>query len=616
VLLLAPYAVAAPLTFTVDSNGDEVDQTIDGTCATAGNVCTLRAAIQEANANFPDSDTINFAPGVTGQILLTSELPPITGDVTITGPGAAHLAVDGANAYRVLDVQATTSISGLTIRHGLAPVSDDHTFTNAGGISASNDMTLDRVVVTENRATVNGPANNIVQARGGGIVSGGGTVTLTRSTVANNHATSSSSGAGQAFSQGGGIYLYNGGTLHVNHSTISGNDATATINGGSGTSFSTAGGAGIYTGGALTLDQSTISANRATATGATASAVSDYASGGGVYQDNESSLSATGTTVSKNSLFASGADPATQGANLVLLVGGTFRNTIVADPIGGSNCVGTFTSKGYNLEEDPDHRCGFTHPTDIAGKDPMLGPLADNGGPTRTRKLPSGSPAIDQGKSFGATTDQRGAGFPRISNSPTVANAPGGDGADIGAFERNSTAPNKPAILNSNPASPANDNHPKLRGLAQAGSVVKIYKTANCQGAPLVTGSAATFRSPGLPVSIADNTSTTLRATATNSLHNTSLCSAGFTYVEDSRAPNTTIDSFTPHPRYHQATFAFHSSQAGSTFRCRVDSQPYTACNSPKTFSGLAAGPHTFSVRSIDKAGNVDPTPATKSFVL
>jgi hypothetical protein len=61
----------------------------------------------------------------------------------------------------------------------------------------------------------------------------------------------------------------------------------------------------------------------------------------------------------------------------------------------------------------------------------MLGPLADNGGPTQTHALPAGSPAVDKGASFGATTDQRGS--PRPSNFADIDNP--GNGSDIGAFE-------------------------------------------------------------------------------------------------------------------------------------------------------------------------------------
>jgi hypothetical protein len=64
---------------------------------------------------------------------------------------------------------------------------------------------------------------------------------------------------------------------------------------------------------------------------------------------------------------------------------------------------------------------------------PKLGLLQMNGGPTPTHALLPGSPAIDQGNCFGVHTDQRG--WHRPFDYPSIPNAPGGDGSDIGAFE-------------------------------------------------------------------------------------------------------------------------------------------------------------------------------------
>ena len=64
------------------------------------------------------------------------------------------------------------------------------------------------------------------------------------------------------------------------------------------------------------------------------------------------------------------------------------------------------------------------------------------------------------------------------------------------------------------------------------------------------------------------------------------------------------------------ATFDFISSEPGSTFQCSLDGAPMSACSSPKTYTGLADGTHTFSVEAIDPAGNVDPTPATASWTI
>jgi PKD repeat protein len=86
---------------------------------------------------------------------------------------------------------------------------------------------------------------------------------------------------------------------------------------------------------------------------------------------------------------------------------------------------------------------------------------------------------------------------------------------------------------------------------------------------------------------------------------------------QDTTPPETTIDSGpsgTVKPK--DATFMFHSSEAGSTFECKLDSGPYSACSSPKRYTGLANGSHTFLVRATDAAGNTDATPASRTWTV
>ena len=89
-------------------------------------------------------------------------------------------------------------------------------------------------------------------------------------------------------------------------------------------------------------------------------------------------------------------------------------------------------------------------------------------------------------------------------------------------------------------ASPANEQPQGDRERAEANSTVKIYSTSGCTGSPLATDTAAKFASPGIPIDVSDDTSTDLRATATDAVGNTSSCSSTpFTYVEDSTKPAT-----------------------------------------------------------------------------
>jgi hypothetical protein len=143
-----------------------------------------------------------------------------------------------------------------------------------------------------------------------------------------------------------------------------------------------------------------------------------------------------------------------QGGGAFAYVFGTFsvQNTIIAQNLvdftgSGPDVSGVFFSHGHNLIGDATGSIGFANGVggDLVGTaaaplDPLLGPLQNNGGPTKTHALLAGSPAIDHGDNSAVdpttqklpTTDQRGAGHPRQKDG-------NGDGlavVDIGAFER------------------------------------------------------------------------------------------------------------------------------------------------------------------------------------
>lgn len=116
-----------------------------------------------------------------------------------------------------------------------------------------------------------------------------------------------------------------------------------------------------------------------------------------------------------------------------------------------------------------------------------------------------------------------------------TATDPAGNGSSCsGAFSytEDSTPPSPPTIVGTQPPSPANDNNPKVQGSAEPGSTVRVYATGNCSGLPAATGSAAAFGSPGLGVTVLDNRTTQLSATATDAVGNTSGCSSAFPYRE------------------------------------------------------------------------------------
>jgi hypothetical protein len=85
----------------------------------------------------------------------------------------------------------------------------------------------------------------------------------------------------------------------------------------------------------------------------------------------------------------------------------------------------------------------------------------------------------------------------------------------------------------------------------------------------------------------------------------------------DITPPETTIDSGPSGTvSSTSASFGFSSSEAGSTFECSLDGNTFASCTSPRSYSGLSDGSHTFSVRATDAAGNTDATPATRSWTV
>lgn len=235
---------------------------------------------------------------------------------------------------------------------------------------------------------------------------------------------------------GGGIYMFDSSTLHLNRSTISGNSALA--------------GGGIYINdsGTLNIDASTISGNTAVTNGAgvfngtsgTINATSDTidgnaagGNGGGIY--NTATITITNSTVSGNMAAKGGGIynnfTATMNNNIVALNSAVDGNDLL-----GRGSLGIAFTGTYNLIGNADGSEGVSSGTNQVGStetpiDARLGPLQDNGGPTFTRAIAYGSPAIDQGNSSSIISDQTGR--PRPYDVLSISNA--GNGADIGAFE-------------------------------------------------------------------------------------------------------------------------------------------------------------------------------------
>jgi LPXTG-site transpeptidase (sortase) family protein len=199
---------------------------------------------------------------------------------------------------------------------------------------------------------------------------------------------------------GGSVYNFQSNPT-LTHATISSNTADR--------------GGGMYNGDSSpTLTNVTFSGNSA-----------QY--GGGIWNSVDSDSILIHVTISGNSALSGG------GLYSESVTTPTLSNTILAgnSAVSGPDCYGTIISGNYNLIGDP-FFCDISPQTnDQIGIDPLLGPLADNGGETQTRALLTGSPAIDwipygvNGCGTTITSDQRGEARP----------IPAGGNCDIGAYE-------------------------------------------------------------------------------------------------------------------------------------------------------------------------------------
>jgi CSLREA domain-containing protein len=440
------FAICPPscgLAYSVDSTGDghnvgPVTQCNDGT-----GHCTLRAAIEAANAhagddgiffNIPTTDPgYNTTTGVF-TITLNSALPDLSANLTIQGPGAGKLNVhanaNNSNQFRVFNVTtaSTVSFSDITISGGVflsggsgAGIQNTNTATvnitncvlaNNFSLGGGGAISINSGIVNVSRSTFN---NNGTTGGGSAIANGGGTLNATDCTF-----TANSSGGGGAL----GAISNNIGNTTITNCTFSGNSSGR---GGALVSF------GV---GTVTVNNSTFTGNSATLGGGGAIASLDGTT-------NLNNCTITGNMVA-NSPNGGAGGVSNLGAGKI-----NVRSTIVALNTATGFSVfqdvsGAFVSQGFNLIGRTNGSTGFPASTDQTGSDaapldPKIDPngLQDNGGPTRTVALLVGSPAIDKGTRAGLpgslTTDQRGTGFPRIFDNPNVANA--ADGSDIGAFE-------------------------------------------------------------------------------------------------------------------------------------------------------------------------------------
>jgi CSLREA domain-containing protein len=435
-------ATHAATTFTVDSLGDTSDGLIgNGICADLGGDCTLRAAIEEANALAGD-DTIQFS--VTGTINLTGPLPVLQTNMTIVGPGSSQLIVrrNAGGNYSVLTTSAVVNISGLMITNGRTPDgTNDGVAPGGGGIlQTGGNLTLRDVVISGN-TTGNGFNNPTGNSGGfggfGGGIRGQGTLTMIDCVVTNNATGNGGTGgsSGGSGGRGAGIYFAPG-TLTMRNVLIS---ANRTGNSGGPSSGNSGYGGGLWTGGDFFPQQNTVVdmenvviTNNSTGNNIT----TGDAGGGGGYYIHQGIVTLRNTTVSNNrtgtanpngnSFGTTGSGAGIFNNGVLTIINSVINGNSTAPGTGGGSIV---TGGGISSHNS------LTMINSTVSGNSVLGDSSIGGGVF----------AFNIGKLVNCTitgntaSNNNGSGFTghssgnlTVANTIIAGNGPGGTGPDVG----------------------------------------------------------------------------------------------------------------------------------------------------------------------------------------
>ena len=487
--LISQFATVSISGMTI-TGGDQT--TVDGSCTTSAGEVDGGGIFNEGTLTLGDvTVSANKATGGTGANAssgtagageaadgggICSSGPLTLIDSTVTGNSAT-----GGNGGRG-SMGATGGFGGHAFGGGIES-SDDLSVTGTKvSLNRASAGAGGRATATGNGGPGGGADSGAIDVTQGPITMNP-TALMTDSQISDNielgGAGGNATGSGHAVGNGGVAFgamsMNTFGATTITKSMISDNTATGGVagtpaNGASGSVGGNAGGAGLEAGGPLTLTASTVSGNRATGASAStapgssggggfgggidlsfpttivnttitgnlvSAGAGERASGGGISdsQVGDSLLTLASVTIAGNSVTAASGAMAL-GGNLSRAVASPIsaRDTIIAggrasgsDP----NCDGKIASDGgHNLESTTPSQCGLSASAgDVIGSDPLLAQLASNGGPTQTRALNLGSPAIRAG---GQCTDPDSGGQPLKTDQR---GEPRANPCDIGAFE-------------------------------------------------------------------------------------------------------------------------------------------------------------------------------------
>jgi len=468
-IFLIGFAESQAATITVNTTSEFPVSADDG-------YCMLNEAVAAANSNVasgliagecqagdpqPSIDVISFSPTILPAYITPFAELLITESVHIKGPGRELLNLQGFSLNRVFKIQNTAAAAEFTL--------SDMTFSFSGiilpfadyggAILASHvggaSLTLERLHFLSNSAE-----------KGGGALAlfgGNSNTTLIKdSTFENNFVASVDDSIAASVAGGGAIFIGGYQSVEIDGCTFVGNSAAnSPLNN---PLDDAAGGAVLILSSAapaasdLVIKRSTFSNNRAVGVGA------GLAVGGPGFPNDFSEVIIRHSTWTLNEADSNNDQPSgDRGGGGIYTSASTpvnLFNSIVAENLDNSpnsapDLTGVYNTLGFNLIGN-NLGAAISFPAGLPNGDndtvgsntekviPQLMPLADNGGPTLTHQLMSGSPAVDQGKCDTQSIDQRhfqnDVSALRTIDQPAVSNLL--TGCDIGAVELGSVSEN------------------------------------------------------------------------------------------------------------------------------------------------------------------------------
>ncbi|HEX5123807.1 MAG TPA: Ig-like domain-containing protein [Rhodanobacteraceae bacterium] len=607
------FGMSAAPVYTVDRTDDPIPA---ATACTAGN-CSIRAAVNAVNAA-PGAIVIP-AGTYTMTTTSTNEDANANGDfdvatsASIYGAGRGVTIIDAPVNDRVFDFinpaqgpsgsGQTNLVSDLSlIGPGNPANGGTGTYTLGGALARSRSTSTANATTFQRVELANGYSTNLGEA--GSFQTGGALQLAAHGQIIDSdiHDNTGRSGGGVAIMTGAAPF-------EVIRTTIRNNLA---MNPNAGTSSATNGGGGVLAATGATIVDSTIANNQS------------FGDGGGIAYGNTGSAALAKAEIRSSTIAGNHADSdgdavgSGGGLRVARNAGVNVYNSIFSGNTTGTaasidDCTGTTPAAaspsltGFNLVGAfTGGACAFSAANnDHIGVDPLLGALADNGGPTLTMALGAGSPALDAGDPAGCkntlnrvlSTDQRG--MARVA----------GLRCDVGAFELASLlvpAPDMPVLDPDSDSGVSNSDdltnvvNPIVEGTCEASPDYTIDVivdgtpggSASCSGAPyqstvgpLLDGThdvavyavdqngAPTALSPSLAITIDTQTNATI--------------------VSGPNDPSTSPN----------AMFEIDA-EAGDTLMCTLDAGAPVACTSPVSYTNLGGGAHTFLVDASDAAGN------------